>query len=72
MDFAEKIDKLIAEATANRQAADARLKKLLDERNVVNQAINAVVEKQLGIVGELRALETVRKDATDRASEKGI
>lgn len=70
MTFIEKIDKLIAAATAERQAAEARMKKLMDEKAVVERAISAVIEKQLGIIGELRALEQVKKDASEEAPKE--
>jgi len=71
MDFTEKIDKLIAEATAKQGQLDAQRERLLKDRASIEQMLSRTLEEMLRVSGELKALETVRKDATDRASEKG-
>ena len=71
MDFTGKVEKLIAEATAKYQKIDAQRKQLQEDKAILDQNIARTIEEELRVVGELRALETVRKDATDSASEKG-
>jgi len=68
MDFTGKVEKLIAEATAKYQKIDAQRKQLSEDKAVLEQSLARTIEEELRVVGELRALETVKKDAVDDSS----
>jgi hypothetical protein len=65
MSFNEKIDKLIAEATSKHGQLEAQRKRLLEDRASIEQMLSKTIEEELRVIGELRALGTVKKDAAE-------
>jgi len=70
MNLTEKIDKLISEATAKQGQLDAQRERLLKDRASIEQMLSRTVEEELKVIGELRALETVKKDASEDAPKE--
>lgn len=70
MNFTDKVEKLITEATAKYQKIDAQRKQLQEDKAILDQNIARTIEEELRVVGELRALEAVKKDAVESAPEK--
>jgi predicted transcriptional regulator len=65
MSFMEKVDKLIKEAAAKYQKLDAQRKQLQEDKAILDQNIARTIEEELRVVGELRALETVKKESVE-------
>jgi hypothetical protein len=42
----------------------------LEDRASIEQMLSKTIEEELRVIGELRALETVKKDATEPPPEK--
>ena len=70
MSFIENISKLISEATARHGQLEAQRKRLLEDRASIEQMLSKTIEEELRVIGELRALETVKKDAIEPPPEQ--
>lgn len=68
--FLDNVEKLIREATVKYGQLDSQRRRLQEEKSILEQNINRTIEEELRVVGELRALEVVKKDALENEPTK--